>query len=137
LQVVVNPVEMQAVAVAELPLQTLFMNAGALHCPGVVSAPFVQLRETHVVLTESARQPPRPSQPPALQLGAEAVHAESAAFTGLLPQMPFPFTLQARQLAHERVLQQTPSTQFPELHWPPDAQVAPLLCKVAQLPPLQ
>ena len=41
-------------------------------------------------------------------------------------QVPAPFTLHAWQAGQLALPQQTPSTQWPLMHWPPEAQTRPL-----------
>jgi hypothetical protein len=56
-----------------------------------------------------------------------------------LPSDPDPFlaALQAWQVPPQGLLQQTPSTQLVELHWPPVEQGAPFISRLWQMPALQ
>jgi hypothetical protein len=50
----------------------------------------------------------------------------AAAPDGYGEQLPIPFRLQAWQVPHPALPQQTPSTQYPLMHWLAAVQVCPL-----------
>jgi hypothetical protein len=71
-------------------------------------------------------QPPAPLHVVIWQLANVVPQAGSATPSPLLLQFPGVARLQAIQTPQVAVAQQTPSTQFPELHSRPAAQNAPL-----------
>jgi hypothetical protein len=89
----------------------------------------------------AARQTLLPSQRPLdwlVPAGQLATHAPSAAPAGTAEQVPgLPLTLQDWQSGHLAEAQQTPSTQWSEVHSSLAAQVCPLLFWATQTPPAQ
>jgi hypothetical protein len=85
-------------------------------------------------------QPPAPSQRPFVPqvVAPWSVHVplgstEPAIIAEQAPRLPG--TLHARHEGQLEVVQQTPSTQLPEVHWPPPVQASPMPFLATQLPP--
>src|SRR5687767_5045621 len=94
-------------------------------------APAGQDAARHRVLFPHSRQAPPPSQRPSLPqlLSAEGEQPPWGSLppAGTLVQVPSdPGTAQLRQVWPQAVLQQTPSTQAPEVHSGPSLQLLPL-----------
>jgi hypothetical protein len=106
--------------------------------PAVFSLPPLQDGGVHTVSIAYLAHPPEPSQTPVSpQLEASdftqiACGSATPAATGT--QMPTrSIWLQVTQGPVQALLQQTPSTQYPEAHWLASVQGA-LVCRLPQLP---
>jgi hypothetical protein len=101
------------------------------HAPAIfsVAVPPAQLAGEQIVLSAYFWQPPAPSHLPFVPqvVGPWSVQnvtgAAVPATTGA--HAPVPETLQAWQAGQLALPQQTPSTQLPLMHWPPDAHASP------------
>jgi hypothetical protein len=125
----------QAVAPQTYGLQPRGAAAG-LHSPrpsqtraGVsVSVLAAHVEAAQVSKTVCSRQPPLPLQPPARphEPAASAGHwLRGSMPLGTAVHVPTaPATLQAKQLAPHKLVQQTPSTQNPVAHWSLSVQLA-------------
>lgn len=90
----------------------------------------------HVVVVGCCRQPPRPLQTPVLPHSVVGPQLPgSASPLATFEQVPLPFRLHAWHIEHPLVMQQTPSMQFPLVHWLPLPQLIPFPSFAVQLPP--
>jgi hypothetical protein len=99
----------------------------------------LQVAEPQTTVAAACVQAPAPLQVPVLPQVPLAVQRAwgSVRPPPTLEQVPMPLRLQAWQVPHEVVEQQTPSTQLPMLHSWALPQVAPLALRAAQAVPLQ
>src|SRR4051812_18047719 len=67
-----------------------------------------------------------------VSMGAQAIGNVSFVYLGMFTQFPIePPRLHALHAVSQALLQQTPSTQNPLVHWVPPVHVAPLACLFA------
>jgi hypothetical protein len=103
-----------------------------------VAMPPLHEGATHITDIEACVQAPLPLQVPVLPqvpLGAQRA-CGSVTPAPTLEQVPTPLRLQAWQVPHEAVEQQTPSTQLPRLHSWLAPHMRPLALSAAQVPVL-
>jgi hypothetical protein len=103
-----------------------------------VSKPALQDGPMHITDVGCCWQAPPPVQAPVLPQVPLAPQRAcgSVTLTGTLAQLPrFPATLQALQVPHEPLEQQTPSTQLPLPHSWAAKQATPIPLTGRQLPP--
>jgi hypothetical protein len=99
----------------------------------------LQTAEPQTTVVAAWVQAPAPLQVPVLPQVPLAAQRACGSVTPppTFEQVPTPLRLQAMQVPHEEVEQQTPSTQLPMLHSWAAAQVAPLPLSAAQTVPAQ
>jgi len=112
----------------QLPLQ---QNVSLLPTQLDPSAP-VQLPQLPPVVVQAWQVPPHSVKSPALRFwqlpATQDVHTETQPFpsAAVMPEhTPVPEAAQLWQVPHDGVVQQTPSTQFPDTHVEPLPQLIP------------
>jgi hypothetical protein len=142
---------MQSVSKLQLPLQAVapqtngvqLVVTGVAQAPdpvqkeAAVATPAVQDGATHITDGGACVQPLAPLQVPVLPQVPLGAHRACGSVTPLptLEQVPTLFRLQAWQVPHDGLKQQTPSTQLPLPHSWAEPQPTPLPFSGAQLPP--
>ncbi len=122
--------------------QTVVPATGQLPAPVQVTAavarPFVHDAAPQLTDAAACVQAPAPLQVPVLPQVPLATQRVCGSITPVPTgeQVPTPFRLHARQVPHEPVVQQTPSTQLLLEHSWVAPQVAPLPLRGTQLPPV-
>ena len=127
-------VVLQAVAPQMNGVQLVVVAAGQVPVPvqvaAAVATPLAQLAARQAVVAGATAQAPAPLQVPVLPQGGAATQRASASPVTVLAQVPaVPPVLAAEQpmqVPVQAVLQQTPSTQKPEVHCALDVQAVPL-----------
>jgi hypothetical protein len=132
---------LQAVAPQTKGAQGVWLGVGQVPVPVqnvvAVATPAVQDGATHITFAGAWVHAPAPLQVPVFpQVPLAAQRAcGSASPLPTLAQVPRPFRLQAWQVPHDPVEQQTPSTQLLLPHSWAAVQAAPFPFRVTQLPP--
>ena len=98
------------------------------------AAPFEQTLLPHTVPITAGLHAPNPSQPPAVQLVADAGQAGSAVPAPAGLHVPLPLKLHRLQAPHEGDWQHTPSTQEVDAHSAPVEHMDPAVRPTHMLP---